>query len=175
MGELNKFSAIVLIIVTTVFAGCNNANNRNDQSEEQRSDGMTDQQNDQKNGAVTLKVESTHELGKYLVDSKGRSLYLFKADSKDKSSCYDACADAWPPLTTSGKPETGEGVNKDLISTFERKDGKMQVAYNGWPLYYYIKDEGSKQRTGQDVNGFGAEWYLVSPEGKEVHAEDHHD
>ncbi|MGK7390247.1 MAG: COG4315 family predicted lipoprotein [Candidatus Cyclobacteriaceae bacterium M2_1C_046] len=175
MRSLYTLTTTGLIIFTLIFTGCNNTADRNEQAQEHGTGELTDQQKTQNEGTVTLKVESTNELGKYLVDKNGRSVYLFKADSKEESNCYDACADAWPPLTTASTPETGEGVNKGLISTFERKDGKMQVAYNGWPLYYYIKDEGAQQRTGQDVKGFGAEWYLISPEGKEVHAEGHHE
>ena len=46
----------------------------------------------------------------------------------------------------------------------------MQVTYNGWPLYYFIKDKAPGDTMGQDVKGFGAEWYLVMPSGKEVHS-----
>ncbi len=56
----------------------------------------------------------------------------------------------------------------DLIGTFERDDGKMQVTYGGWPLYHFVRDKAPGDTNGQDVEGFGAEWYLVSPSGEEV-------
>lgn len=54
------------------------------------------------------------------------------------------------------------------LSTTKRKDGSTQVTYNGWPLYYFAKDQTPGEITGQDVEGFGAEWYLVSPDGEKV-------
>ena len=36
-------------------------------------------------------------LGRILVNSQGRTLYLFKGDVGTKSACSGACASAWPP------------------------------------------------------------------------------
>ena len=44
----------------------------------------------------------------------------------------------------------------------------MQVTYNGWPLYYFVKDKQAGEATGQDVKGFGGEWYLVKPQGTKL-------
>src|SRR3979411_1466240 len=46
-------------------------------------------------------------LGSILVDSTGRTLYLFKADVGANSACTGACATAWPPLLAKGKPTAG--------------------------------------------------------------------
>ncbi|WP_205422186.1 hypothetical protein [Marinobacter sp. Arc7-DN-1] len=116
-------------------------------------------------------VAEKSPFGAYLADSEGRSLYLFEADEAGKSTCYDACANAWPPYTTSGEPWAGKGVDADALGTLERRDGTMQVTYDGWPLYYFIKDKAPGDTRGQDINGFGAEWYLVTPCGQKVHAE----
>ncbi|MDX5423382.1 MAG: hypothetical protein LPK07_15890 [Hymenobacteraceae bacterium] len=124
------------------------------------------------NGA-RLETRSDQTLGTYLTDAEGRSLYMFKADSAMVSNCYDACAEAWPPYLTEGTPTAGEGVNSAMLNTIQRRTGETQVTYNGWPLYYYVKDQGPGQTTGQDVMGFGAEWYLLSPEGNIVEGEDH--
>ena len=56
--------------------------------------------------AATVKTRHG-SLGTFLVDGKGRTLYLFEQDKTKKSTCYDACATAWPPLLTSGKAKTG--------------------------------------------------------------------
>jgi predicted lipoprotein with Yx(FWY)xxD motif len=117
-----------------------------------------------------LETAEKEQLGKYLTDAEGMSLYLFEADSKMTSNCHDDCAAAWPPLLTEGEPEAGEGVEASLVSTFERTDGGTQVAYDGWPLYYFVKDQSAGDTEGQDVEGFGAEWYLVSPDGGKVEA-----
>ncbi len=119
--------------------------------------------------AVTLQVAEDPDLGQFLVDAKGNTLYLFLNDSPGTSVCYDSCAENWPPLITEGEVEAGEGVNPDLIGTTERDDGSLQVTYNGWPLYYFVRDEQPGDTTGQDV---GDVWYVVSPDGEAVGAEE---
>lgn len=126
---------------------------------------------------AVIETKQSATYGTYLVDESGRPLYLFKADKQAQepgqaeSACYDECAKAWPPLLTSDTPRTGGQAQADLVSTVARKDGSRQVAYNGWPLYRYVKDVGPEDVTGQDVDDFGAEWYLVTPSGEEVHAD----
>ena len=51
------------------------------------------------------------------------------------------------------------------MGTTARTDGTTQVTYNGWPLYYWIKDQKPGDATGQDVGGV---WYVLSPTGEEV-------
>jgi len=52
-----------------------------------------------------------------------------------------------------------------LISTTVRKDGSVQLTYNGWPLYYYFKDAAPGDLTGQAV---GNVWWVVSGEGNPI-------
>jgi predicted lipoprotein with Yx(FWY)xxD motif len=115
--------------------------------------------------AGATKVQTDAD-GKFLTDAEGMSLYLFEADSENTSACYDACAEAWPPLLTEGAPTADGQVDAAKLSTVERKDGSTQVTYGGWPLYYFAKDQAPGDIKGQDVEGFGAEWYLVSPGGE---------
>src|SRR5690349_5645959 len=104
-------------------------------------------------GAV-VKVASS-PLGRILVDSKGVTLYDFPPDSGKTSVCYGACAALWPPLTTDGRPVAGPGIDKSLLGTTKRKDGKVEVTYAGHPLYYFVSDRRPGQTTGQGVNQFG--------------------
>ena len=108
-------------------------------------------------------------LGRILVDSKGITLYDFVKDRGTPSSCYGACAALWPPLTTKGKPVAGHGVRASLLGTTKRKDGKLEVTYNGHPLYYFVTDRKPGQTTGQGLNQFGGPWWVLSPAGKEIH------
>jgi predicted lipoprotein with Yx(FWY)xxD motif len=117
--------------------------------------------------AASVDVRDT-SLGKILVDSQGRSLYLFKKDTGPTSTCSGACAVAWPPFTTSGTPQAGSGAKPSLISTSARSDGKTQVVYNGHPLYYYAGDSQAGDTNGQDLNQFGAPWYVLSPAGDQI-------
>jgi predicted lipoprotein with Yx(FWY)xxD motif len=88
------------------------------------------------------------------------------------AECTDECLEAWPPLVTEGEPITGEGVDASLLGTVTMEDGRTQVTtYNGWPLYYFVRDENPGDINGQDLHSFGGEWYIVSPEGNPVEEE----
>jgi predicted lipoprotein with Yx(FWY)xxD motif len=104
-------------------------------------------------------------LGPILIDSQGRTLYLWQADTGAKSTCIGACAAAWPPLVTTGKPTAGSGVTSSLLGTTKRANGTEQVTYNGHPLYLFAGDTASRQTNGQGSNGVGAPWYVLSPQG----------
>ena len=119
-------------------------------------------------GVATVAVAKT-KLGKVLVDGKGITLYDFVKDKGTASACYGACAALWPPLTTNGKPIAGHGVRASLLGTTKRKDGKLEVTYNGHPLYYFVTDRKPGQTTGQGVNQFGGPWWVISPAGKDIH------
>ena len=49
-----------------------------------------------------------------------------------------------------------------MLGTTRRTDGSLQVTYNGWPLYYYIKDLQPGDTFGQEV---GDVWFVISPAG----------
>jgi predicted lipoprotein with Yx(FWY)xxD motif len=107
-------------------------------------------------------------LGTILTDAHGRAVYLFVADKTARSTCIGACAEEWPPLTTTGAPVAGTGVNAALMSTSPRADGTMQLTYNGHPLYYYGDDKGPGTTAGQGETAFGANWYLLTPAGVKI-------
>jgi predicted lipoprotein with Yx(FWY)xxD motif len=115
----------------------------------------------------TVDVASTG-LGSVLVDSHGRTLYLWQADTGSKSTCNGACATAWPPLESTGKPTAGGGVKRSLLGTTKRTDGSEQVTYNGHPLYTFQGDTASGQTNGQGSAGFGALWFVLSPTGTQI-------
>jgi predicted lipoprotein with Yx(FWY)xxD motif len=104
-------------------------------------------------------------LGSILIDSQGRTLYLWQADTGAKSTCTGACASAWPPLVTTGKPTAGSGVSNPLLGITKRANGSEQVTYNGHPLYRFAGDTAPRQTNGQGSTGFGAPWYVLSPRG----------
>jgi predicted lipoprotein with Yx(FWY)xxD motif len=117
--------------------------------------------------APQLKVAKT-KLGSILVNAQGRTLYMFAADKGRKSKCYASCAVYWPPLITSSTHPTGSGVTASMIGTTMRKGGKLQVTYNGHPLYAYIGDSGPGQASGQGSTAFGAAWWAVNARGNKV-------
>jgi predicted lipoprotein with Yx(FWY)xxD motif len=111
---------------------------------------------------------STSSLGTFLVDAKGRALYLWDADHGAMSTCSGACAQAWPPLTATGTPKASGQVKSSLLGTTKRADGSREVTYDGHPLYYYAGDSAPKQTNGQGSDSFGSPWWVVSPAGKAI-------
>jgi predicted lipoprotein with Yx(FWY)xxD motif len=121
-------------------------------------------------GSSAGTVVSLHhsQLGTFLSDGKGRTLYLFEADRGVMSTCYSACASVWPPLTSTGAASAGAGVNASLLGSTKRKDGAAEVTYKGHPLYYYAADSVPGQTTGQGLNQFGAKWYVLAANGNKI-------
>ena len=116
-------------------------------------------------GAASVSTK-TSSLGTFLVDGNGRALYLWDADHGSKSTCSGACAQAWPPVTTTGTPKASGAVKASLLGTTKRADGSSEVTYAGHPLYTFAGDTQAGQTTGQGSNGFGAPWWVVTPAGK---------
>jgi predicted lipoprotein with Yx(FWY)xxD motif len=98
-------------------------------------------------GSATVDSASVGGLGTVLVDSQGRTLYLFQKDSSGKSACLGACATAWPPLRASGKPTVGSA------------------------LYTFAGDQSAGQVTGQGSTAFGGSWFVLNTSGNQVTAQ----
>ena len=117
--------------------------------------------------AATVGVSSVG-LGNVLVDSKGRTLYLFTRDSGTMSECNGPCAVNWPPLRAPRNPAIGSGARDSLVSTTTRSDGMRQVTYHGHPLYLFKNDSKAGDTNGEGLNAFGGNWFAVSPTGQEI-------
>jgi predicted lipoprotein with Yx(FWY)xxD motif len=116
-------------------------------------------------GAVVKVVRSQY--GRVIADRRGEALYLFDMEKGRRSRCYGDCAVAWPPLVTTGKPQAGKGAKGSLLGTTRRRDGKLQVTYDGHPLYYFRDDEPGTILC-HDVDEFGGLWLVVRPDGDPV-------
>jgi predicted lipoprotein with Yx(FWY)xxD motif len=117
--------------------------------------------------APTVRDAKTR-LGKALVDSRGRTQYLFTKDSGTTSACSGACATAWPPLRASGKPTVSGAAKASQVATTTRSDGKPQVTYAGHPLYRFVKDTKPGDTNGEGLTAFGGSWFAISPTGKRI-------
>jgi predicted lipoprotein with Yx(FWY)xxD motif len=117
---------------------------------------------------LALTTESS-KLGTLLTDGAKRTVYLFEKDARGRSACAGACASIWPPLTVGGsKPVAGNGVSAQLLGTTTRPGGGRQVTYAGHPLYYYAADQHPGDTSGQGLDQFGAEWYVLAPKGTAI-------
>lgn len=114
--------------------------------------------------AVTVKTASS-PLGTILVDQDGKTLYLFEADSMNKSNCSGGCLALWPAVMADGKATAGSGVSAGMIGTAA---GSSQVTYAGHPLYWFSGDTAAGDTNGEGLTDFGGAWYAVSPAGTAV-------
>ncbi len=89
-------------------------------------------------------------------------------DSPTNSACTGACAAAWPPLRATGTPVIGTGLTASKVGTTPRSDGRLQVTYNGHPLYTYTGDQNPGDTNGQGLTAFGGGWFVLSPAGARV-------
>lgn len=117
---------------------------------------------------ATVTTRKVGKLGVILVNSRGRTLYMFVPDKQRKVTCKGSCAIIWPPLKVKGKPTAGGAAKKSLLGTDPNPGGGRVVTYNRWPLYTYITDHKPGQATGQGVNNSGGLWYVLSPSGKVI-------
>jgi predicted lipoprotein with Yx(FWY)xxD motif len=102
-------------------------------------------------GGGALQLGDT-TVGKVLVDQTGMTLYMFTKDTQGQpSTCVDKCLAAWPAFSATS-PTAGTGVDASKLTTIARPDGTPQVAYAGWPLYYYAEDSKPGDITGQGSN-----------------------
>jgi predicted lipoprotein with Yx(FWY)xxD motif/polyisoprenoid-binding protein YceI len=106
---------------------------------------------------VAIFLSESDELGPFLTDADGMTLYIFAKDEPSISNCYDQCAVNWPPLLIEdGQNTLGSDDLTAAFGTTERTDGTVQVTYNEWPLYYWINDVEPGDTTGHAVGGVWA-------------------
>jgi predicted lipoprotein with Yx(FWY)xxD motif len=112
---------------------------------------------------TTIGSRHTTEAGVILVGPHGQTVYLFNSDRGDHSSCFGRCARNWPPIRATGRPIAmpGSGVKQQWLSTTRRRDGTMQVTYQGHPLYADGGDTEPGSLKGDNANEFGGIWYAV--------------
>jgi predicted lipoprotein with Yx(FWY)xxD motif len=105
------------------------------------------------------------DLGEILVDSEGMTLYGFVPDeSTGQPTCYDDCAEAWPPLIVDSEFTVAEGLDMAAFSTAERTDGAgTQLILGTYPLYYFANDEAPGDVNGQGLNEV---WYVIGADGE---------
>lgn len=117
----------------------------------------------------TVKVAHT-SVGRLLETGGGLTVYMFTADSRNHDRCVSTkgCAGVWPPLTVSGRPVAGTGVNRALLGTITLPNGRHQVTYAGHPLYRYSGDSSPGDTSYIGISSFHGTWYGVNAAGGSV-------
>jgi predicted lipoprotein with Yx(FWY)xxD motif len=95
-------------------------------------------------------------MGPVLADSRGMTLYTYDKDAAGKSNCNGKCAENWPPLKADAASQPSGNW-----SVVTRDDGSKQWAYNGKPLYGWVKDQKPGDTTGNGVNN--NTWHIAQP------------
>ena len=103
-----------------------------------------------------------------LVAPNGNTLYVFAADSPNKSTCYKSCAAVWPPVLVAKGTQpaaTIPGVSGTFGVT-ARTDGSQQLTYDRAPLYTFVADKKPGDAMGQGLVLNGGYWWIVATGGK---------
>jgi predicted lipoprotein with Yx(FWY)xxD motif len=119
---------------------------------------------------VELNTRENDDIGTYVTDGAGRTLYRFDEDDNKppKATCNGDCAKTWPPLLIKSPGKIfPDGIDPEILGYVERADGHCQVTINGWPVYYFAKDKKAGDILGQGVKGT---WFAVTPEGGKTKA-----
>jgi predicted lipoprotein with Yx(FWY)xxD motif len=107
------------------------------------------------------------QFGAVLFDGDDQAIYYFEPERSSKPRCYGTCAEAWPPVLTDGEPKATGSTRQRLLGTTARRDGSVQVTYDGRPLYYYA-DEGPGELRCHNIFHEGGLWLAVQPDGAPV-------
>ena len=118
--------------------------------------------------STTTTIGSRHtKVGVILVGPRGQTLYVLSHGPNGPGGCYGRCARNWPPLRAFGRPVAmpGSGVRQGWLSTTRRRDGILQVTYEGHPLYLNGGDTKPGSLRGDHTQEFGGRWYVVPIRG----------
>lgn len=113
------------------------------------------------NAPIVL-VANNSKYGKILTNAAGFALYVYTADLPGGRGCDPGCLKIWPPLLLPAGVSTPVGApGVTGLGTFPRGD-RLEVTYNGLPLYTYITDTKPGEVTGQDVVDSSGKWILAT-------------
>jgi predicted lipoprotein with Yx(FWY)xxD motif len=102
------------------------------------------------------------KVGSVIVDAQGRTLYRFTAEAQGVPVCTGACVGTWPPAVVADADADAAGLPKH-VATIKRPDGdKLQLTYDGHPLYRYAGDQSKADANGE---GAGGQWFVVTAGG----------
>jgi predicted lipoprotein with Yx(FWY)xxD motif len=156
-------------LVVVVVAGCGGG--RDSTAEEATQEPSTQSTTSEapktpKKGSWGAVFAAENEAGIMLFDLSGHTLYRFDGDKTTTSTCYGACAKSWPPALTEGKIRAVD-VPRKMVGTSKRKDGTVQLTYDGHPLYTHSGEKQGEFK-GNGVTAFGGAWHALRRNGEDV-------
>jgi predicted lipoprotein with Yx(FWY)xxD motif len=109
------------------------------------------------------KIQVAHkaDLGVFLTDASGKTLYYNTNDTAGTSTCSGDCLVLWPPF--SADPVSAPSLlNATDFGTVTRADGIKQTAYKKRPLYSFAGDSKPGDTMGQGTSGT---WFVANASG----------
>jgi hypothetical protein len=119
-------------------------------------------------GTAHIKISNT-PAGQVLTNGAGYVLMMFPREENSLKLCIQirSCMSDWPPVTTTGRPLVGPGVDTNLLGTMPYKGKLLAVTYAGWPLHTYrfaYSAQSSVINIG--IRQFGDQWDALGPAGQ---------
>lgn len=117
-----------------------------------------------------VKLQTSANLGQYLVDKDGRTLYYFSNDANGQNNCAGPCEALWPYFNVENltADQLGDGLDLADFASITAANGKKQVTYKSWPLYYYapvVNGVNTLEAPGQTTGeAFGGIWFVAKPD-----------
>ena len=107
-------------------------------------------------------VHNAHLKAAILVDRSGRTLYHLSVEQKGHFVCTDtACLSFWRPLVVTKKVKP---TGAPSLGTVIRPDGRLQVTYQGGPLYTFVGDAKPGDTKGEGFKDVGV-WHAATRGG----------
>jgi len=120
---------------------------------------------------IEVRIANSPTLGSYLADKSGHALYFFSNDFNGQNNCAGACEATWPYFFVDSLKADNLGDTSLHIADFATitaANGKKQLTYKSWPLYYYAPLVGGVNTpevagvtTGDAVGGV---WFVAKPD-----------
>jgi predicted lipoprotein with Yx(FWY)xxD motif len=157
-----KIVSAVFIVLTAIFAITTGyfAMSPNAMTQMQSVTVTTTANSAMESPEYTVNIAYKPSIGFYLTNGTGYTLYVFTHDTPGNgtSTCTGACLQIWPAFYSSTL-KLPPGLNATSFTVINRPDGAKQLAYNGWPLYYYAPDKAPGDTNGQ---GFKGVWFAYT-------------
>jgi predicted lipoprotein with Yx(FWY)xxD motif len=164
-GPLSLFTSLAIGALVLAACGSSSSNSSSSNTTTSTAAATTTTAGGSTSGSAasfTASLQSTG-LGKTLVDSQGRTLYVFKSDSTGKSNCNAGCDGTWPPYKVTGAIKLGPGLDMEDFKTITRSDGSTQLTDYGMPVYMFSGDTKAGDTNGDGIANL---WYAVGEDSK---------
>ena len=127
-------------------------------------------------GSAVITARQLSGVGTVLADQAGKTIYSPEQEATRKILCTSSCLSFWFPVTVASAhvPRHASGINGVLGTIRRPDDGKIQVTYNGKPLYTFRLDRSPGQDHGNNFHdsfgGTSFTWQAVTTAGAAPHS-----